>query len=185
LSAPDLGFDYDTFGDVQLNRMNDVVAAAIAQDPLLGSSVHDFLVSYLFEPLGMRQSSWDGDNPDKTFAVGWSTTARDMARLGLLMLDGGMWNGERLVGEDWIYRMTHPSFEIANTGYGYLTWLIARSNADDGDGTPRTTSRTPNVRRRQSGTSSLTASRSRRTATTSRPSTAARISMSASGTQPA
>jgi hypothetical protein len=139
LNAPDLGFDYDTFGDVQLNRMNDVVAAAIAQDPALGSSVHEFLVSYLLEPLGMRHLSWDGDNPDKTFAVGWSSTARDMARLGLLMLDGGMWNGERLVGEEWIYKMTHPSFEIANTGYGYLTWLIARSNADDGDGTPKTT----------------------------------------------
>lgn len=139
LSAPDLAFEYDTFGEVQLNRMNDVVAAAIAQAPALGASVHEFLVSYLFEPLGMRQSDWEGDNPDKTFAVGWSTTARDMARLGLLMLDGGLWDGERLVGEDWIYKMTHPSFELANTGYGYLTWLIARSNADNGDGMPKTT----------------------------------------------
>ena len=87
----------------------------------------------------MRESTWDGNAPDKTFAVGWSTTARDMARLGLLMLDGGLWAGERVVGEDWMYKMTHPSFEIANTGYGYLTWLIARSNADDGDGSPKTT----------------------------------------------
>ncbi len=58
--------------------LNDVVAEAIAQDPALGSSVHEFLVRYLFEPLGMRQSSWDGEAPDKNFAFGWSSTARDM-----------------------------------------------------------------------------------------------------------
>ena len=139
LSSPELDFMYDTVGGVQINRLNDVVATAIAQDPSLGSSVHEFLERYLFEPLGMRQSDWDGDAPDKNFAFGWSSTARDMARLGLLMLDGGLWRGERLASEDWIYKMTHPSFELANTGYGYLTWLIARSNADNGDGLPKTT----------------------------------------------
>ncbi|NNE18239.1 MAG: hypothetical protein HKN10_07160 [Myxococcales bacterium] len=139
LSSLELDFMYDTVGEVQINRLNDVVAAAIAQDPALGSSVHEFLVRYLFEPVGMRQSDWDGDAPDKNFAFGWSSTARDMARLGLLMLDGGLWSGERLVSEDWMYKMTHPSFELANTGYGYLTWLIARSNADNGDGLPKTT----------------------------------------------
>lgn len=139
LSSPDLEFMYDTVGGVQINRLNDVVATAIAQDPALGSSVHEFLVRYLFEPLGMRQSDWDGDAPNKNFAFGWSSTARDMARLGLLMLDGGLWRGERLVSEDWMYKMTHPSFEFANTGYGYLTWLIARSNADNADGLPKTT----------------------------------------------
>lgn len=61
LSSPDLDFMYDTAGGVQINRLNDVVAAAIAQDPALGSSVHEFLVGYLFEPLGMRHSDWDGD----------------------------------------------------------------------------------------------------------------------------
>lgn len=138
LSSPDLDFTYDTIGETQINRLNDVVATAIAQDPALGSSVHEFLEGYLFGPLGMRQSNWNGESHDKNFAVGWFSTARDMARLGLLMLDGGLWDGERLVGEDWMYKMTHPSFELANTGYGYLTWLIARSNADNDDGLPKT-----------------------------------------------
>ncbi len=139
LSSPDLDFTYDAIGDMQINRLNDVVATAIAQDPALGSSVHEFLVRFLFEPLGMQQSDWSGDAPDKNFALGWRSTARDMARLGLLILDGGLWSGERLVSEEWMYKMTHPSFELANTGYGYLTWLIARSNADNDDGLPKTT----------------------------------------------
>lgn len=139
LSSSDLEFEYDTVGEVQINRLNDVVRTAISQDPALGSSVHEFLEGYLFGPLGMNDSEWNGDDPDKVFAVGWQSTARDMARLGLLILDHGMWDGQRIVGEDWMYKMTHPSFEIASTGYSYLTWLIARSNASDGDGTPKTT----------------------------------------------
>jgi hypothetical protein len=139
LSSPELNFTYDSVGAVQINRLNDVIAIAIAQDRALGASVHEFLERFVFEPLGMRQSDWDGDSPDKNFALGWMTTARDMARVGLLMLDEGLWDGERLVSADWVYKMTHPSFEIANTGYGYLTWLIARSNADNGDGREKTT----------------------------------------------
>lgn len=139
LSSPEIGFDYDSVGEVQINRLNDVVATAIAQDPALGASVHEFLEKFVLGPLGMRQSDWSGQDPDKNFAYGWSSTARDMARLGLLILDGGLWNGERLVGEDWMHKMTHPSFELANTSYGYLTWLVARSNADNGDGLSKTT----------------------------------------------
>lgn len=139
LSSPELDFTYDLVGADQINRLNDVVAAAIAQDPALGASVDEFLNLYLFGPLGMMDSTWDGDSPDKTFGLGWTSTVRDMARLGLLILDGGLWNGERLVGEEWMYKMTHPSFEIANTSYGYLTWSIARSNADNDDGMGKTT----------------------------------------------
>jgi hypothetical protein len=139
LSSPSLDFTYDLVGTDQINRLNDVVAVAIAQDPALGANVNEFLDLYLFGPLGMVDSTWDGKAPDKTFGLGWTSTVRDMARLGLLMLDGGFWSGERLVGEEWIYKMTHPSFEIANTSYGYLTWLIARSNADNDDGMGKTT----------------------------------------------
>lgn len=52
----------------------------------------------------------------------------DLARIGLLMLRGGVWANERLLDAEWIYRMTHPSFEEANTAYGYLTWLNASKN---------------------------------------------------------
>ena len=68
------------------------------------------------------------DAAEKVFAYSWSTTVRDMARLGLLMLHGGVWNGARVIDAEWIYRMTHPAFEDGNTGYGYLTWLNASSN---------------------------------------------------------
>jgi len=126
---PDLSFEaktyeYDIVGTVQINRLSDVINTAIAQDPeRLGADLEEFTRRFLFGPLGMTSSVWSRGAPDKIFAFTWQTTVREMARIGLLMLNGGIWSGERLVAEDWIYRMTHAAFEDSNTSYGYLTWL--------------------------------------------------------------
>ncbi len=117
-------FAYDADGSVQINRLSDVINTAIDQDPgRFGEDLEQFTQRYLYEPVGMTDSTWSGGERDKIFAFTWQTTTHDMARLGLLMLNGGVWNGERVLSEDWIYKMTHPSFEDAATSYGYLTWL--------------------------------------------------------------
>jgi hypothetical protein len=122
-------FEYDAIGTVQINRLSDIVNAVIAQDPeRLGANIEDLTQRFLYDPLGMHDSVWSDGRPDKIFAYSWLTTVRDMARLGLLLLHDGRWSGRRILDEDWVYKMTHPSFEDANTGYGYLTWLISRSN---------------------------------------------------------
>jgi CubicO group peptidase (beta-lactamase class C family) len=51
-----------------------------------------------------------------------------MARLGLLLTHDGVWNQQRILDEEWVYKMTHPAFEDSNTGYGYLTWSAASKN---------------------------------------------------------
>ncbi len=120
---------YDTIGTTQINSLSDMLNAAIAQDSArLGANLEAFTQRFVHVPLGMTQSSWSSGAASKTFAFSWSTTVRDMARVGLLMLHGGTWNGQRLLDQEWIYRMTHPAFEDSNTGYGYLTWLNASSN---------------------------------------------------------
>lgn len=120
---------YDTVGTTQINTLSAMLTAAIAQDPgRFGANLEDFTQRHLFHPLGMTASMWSGGSPEKNFAFTWSTTVLDMARLGLLLLNGGVWSGQRLLSEEWVYRMTHPAFEDGNTGYGYLTWLNASSN---------------------------------------------------------
>ena len=59
--------------------------------------------------------------------VYWST-ARDMARFGLLMLNQGAW-GQTEVLADKVYfdQMTHPSQNL-NPSYGYLWWLNGQSS---------------------------------------------------------
>lgn len=47
--------------------------------------------------------------------------AEDQARLGLLMLARGAWNGRRVLSERWIERATTPC--AINPTYGYFWWL--------------------------------------------------------------
>lgn len=120
---------YDLVGAVQINRLSDIVNTALSQDPdRLGANIDEFTKRYLFMPLGMHDSTWFDGQADKLYALGWHSTVRDMARVGLLMLHDGVWSGERVLDSAWVYKMTHPSFEDSNTGYGYLTWLNSASH---------------------------------------------------------
>lgn len=122
-------YTYDIVGSVQINRLSDVIKTAILQDSeRLGSNVEQFVQRFLFGPLGMRDSLWSNGNPNKILGFTWQSTVLDMARIGLLILHDGLWSGERILDSDWTYKMTHPSFEDANTGYGYLTWMNSDSN---------------------------------------------------------
>jgi len=128
LEFASLVYAYDTVGLTQINRLSDVINAAIAQDPArLGTNLEMFTKRYLFDAIAMTESTWTTGLPDKNFAYSWSSTLRDMARLGLLVLHQGVWSAKRLLDQGWTYKMTHPAFESSNTAYGYLTWLNARA----------------------------------------------------------
>jgi CubicO group peptidase (beta-lactamase class C family) len=55
------------------------------------------------------------------------STARSMARFGLLLLNEGKWNGEQVIPGDYFELMTKSSQDI-NLSYGYLTWLNGKSS---------------------------------------------------------
>jgi hypothetical protein len=133
-------FAYDTIGTTEINTLGTMITTAISQDSArLGTNVADFTQKFLYTPLGMKNSSWSG----AVFAYTWTVDLMDMARVGVLINNYGMWNGERLVDEQWIYRQTHPSFEDANTGFGYLTWLNSTSNWMSIDGVLKQMAGTP------------------------------------------
>ena len=49
---------------------------------------------------------------------------RDMAKIGQIMLDGGMWQDTRIVSADWVSASIEPYFQFdERRGYGYLWWL--------------------------------------------------------------
>ena len=50
-------------------------------------------------------------------------SARDWARIGQLMLNGGVINGQRLVTESWVSRATSPNQSDNDKAYGYQWWL--------------------------------------------------------------
>ena len=120
-------WSYDTFGDREINRLEGVMNRAIAAEPERFPGVKNVVElaqKELLDPLGMTSSSWAGGG----IASNLYSSVRDMARLGQLVLQRGRWQGRRLIDEEYLYRMTHPAFEDANTGYGYLTYVNAAAN---------------------------------------------------------
>jgi CubicO group peptidase (beta-lactamase class C family) len=49
---------------------------------------------------------------------------RDFMKLGQVMLNGGTWNGQRVVSAEWARRATAPLEKLRNLQYGYLWWSI-------------------------------------------------------------
>jgi CubicO group peptidase (beta-lactamase class C family) len=84
----------------------------------------DYLSRRLLQPLAMHNTIVEPD-PSGVF-VGSSyvyATARDWARLGLLMLDKGEFNGQQLLSADWVARAQRPNRSSNDPRYGYQFWL--------------------------------------------------------------
>jgi CubicO group peptidase (beta-lactamase class C family) len=60
------------------------------------------------------------------------TNARDLARFGLLYLNGGVWNGERLISQQWIdfVRTPAPATAKGMRDYGGQWWLVPAGRDD-------------------------------------------------------
>ena len=73
--------------------------------------------------LGMRDSRWE-PRPwaASAIATGFATTARDLARFGLLIQAGGAWDGETVIEDtEYLEEMLRPS-QTLNPSYGLLWW---------------------------------------------------------------
>ena len=110
---------YDADGSREINYLIRVIDNVVKQDPQRFGADAVEVKDRLFAKLGFEDSNWGVD----FFGYSWYGSLLDMARLGLLALHGGIYNGERLVDTEYIYNMTHPAFEDGSTRYGYLTWL--------------------------------------------------------------
>ncbi len=91
----------------------------------------------LLDKIGMRNTLLSTDRfGDFILSSQVYTNARDLARFGLLYLNNGVWNGERLISEDWIDFVRTPAPATATTGnqYGGQWWLPG----DNAQGVPST-----------------------------------------------
>lgn len=123
-----------------------------------GQSVLDFAQENLFAPLGIVVegsiifhskeeqlafnqavdiSGWAAD-PMGVNAAGWGLTLSpvDMAKIGQLYLDHGIWNSKQIVSAEWIEESTkeHSRWKARNLPYGYLWWIQKDGFAAIGDG---------------------------------------------------
>ncbi|MBT6111531.1 MAG: serine hydrolase [Rhodospirillales bacterium] len=88
-----------------------------------------FINDYLFEPLGMRSTTL-GFDARGTFVGStyvWAT-ARDYAKLGLLYLRGGKWNGQHILAKNWPKFVSTPA-PASKGEYGGHFWLGPQPSA--------------------------------------------------------
>lgn len=100
-----------------------------------GLTVADYAEQRLFAPLGIDAFEWYAFPNAPEMTVASSTLylrPRDMAKIGQMVLDGGVWNGTRVVSESWIRRSTREAVGMEAAGspipslkprYGFLWWL--------------------------------------------------------------
>ena len=119
LSNGQKSHEYDGSGRREINQLIRVIDNVVKQDPRRFGSNAVEAKDRLFAKLGLEHSSWDVD----FFGYSWYGSLLDMARVGQVILRGGVYAGERLVDSRYVYNMTHPAFEDGSTRYGYLTWM--------------------------------------------------------------
>lgn len=120
---------FDPGTSFEYNSMNSYMLAAILVKRT-GMPLMEYLRPRLFEPLGIREATWELC-PQGVEKGGWGLYLRleDSAKLGRLYLDGGVWEGRRILSEAWVKEATKKQTETfdgdASGGYGYQIWANA------------------------------------------------------------
>ena len=104
-----------------------------------GKRLRDFANEVLFEPLGINNFEWWGRrnwNPKgrPRASAGLRMRARDLAKVGSLVLHDGLWGNRRIVPSKWIQlsiqRHVKESIQGARGNYGYgFQWWPGHSNS--------------------------------------------------------
>lgn len=88
-----------------------------------GQELCAFLQENLFSPLQFQGHAWARCPMGYSMgATGFFLSADDMAKFGLLYLQNGVWNGKRILSEEWIKKATAPQSYRGEEAYGFGFW---------------------------------------------------------------
>lgn len=91
-----------------------------------GQSMDAYLNERLFKPMGIEPGPWTKDQAGNPHSMaGLPLSARDLAKIGRLVLDRGRWGGQTLIAESFIDDMLAASPKLDR--YGLLWWRVPES----------------------------------------------------------
>lgn len=118
------------------NSLNTYVLSAIVTKRT-GQTLVEYLEPRLFKPLGITRYFWE-TCPKGITKGGWGLflCTEDMAKLGQLYLQKGLWNGQQIIPQAWVETSTTKHMEsIPGTyGYGYQVWMEERPGSFEFNG---------------------------------------------------
>ncbi|HWT12667.1 MAG TPA: serine hydrolase [Allosphingosinicella sp.] len=95
-----------------------MLGAATGESPLYA---FDRLVA---EPMRIGRYSWGLDPLGRPYGGGGvELLPRDFLKFGQLMLNGGTWDGRRILDPAFVAAATAPRYRLRNVRYGYLWWV--------------------------------------------------------------
>ena len=101
-------------------------------EQVTGKEADDYANEHLFGPLGIGYA-WKRTPKDLADTEGGLyLRPRDLAKIGLLYMKDGAWDGKRILPEGWVRDSTtwHTSTGRGERGYGYKWWVLRRKDRD-------------------------------------------------------
>ena len=98
------------------NSLGTYMLSAIVQK-VTGEKVVDYLDTRLFQPLHIVKPQWD-ESPQGINCGGWGLYLKteDLAKMGLLLLQEGEWNGQQIIPAEWVAEMSKKQVDSVNPG---------------------------------------------------------------------
>jgi CubicO group peptidase (beta-lactamase class C family) len=89
-----------------------------------GRRLPDFAAENLFRKLGINNYRWNFKPDSSSFddACQLHMRPRDMAKLGLLYMNEGHWQGRQIISREWVKASLSKRSVVRRTDYGYLWW---------------------------------------------------------------
>ena len=120
------GTNFEPGTSFEYNSMNSYVLSAVVTK-LTGETLMEYLRPRLWEPLGIDRIYWES-SPEQITKGGWGMFIRieDMAKLGRLYLQKGVWEGRRILPAEWIEESVGTKIPTGMDRcdlYGYHLWL--------------------------------------------------------------
>lgn len=118
----------DVPGTKHVYKEWDVILLSAIIRKATGMNTYDFCYQNLYQPLEIQSGEW----PVSTCGISYTIiagkeensdlSARDLAKIGLLFSNKGVWKGERIISEEYIKQAVTPTEQDKN--YGFLWWLF-------------------------------------------------------------
>ena len=127
-----IGLSYQAQRGVSILLMVDQGGLSLVLGAILKNSTglyaNDYAEKHLFGPLGISEFSWSQGPNNMVYTSGGDRglwlKPRDMAKIGLLVINNGNWKGNQIVSAEWLKESTksHVDAFFAGSECGYQWW---------------------------------------------------------------